>query len=1239
MKETPRPKNALPTTGKEILNLFKSKEKQSAILNGHPPSNDTESGLFAIWAELLAHKNFGVGDDFFQVGGNSLKAIQLLSRVTRQFQITIEITDIFLKPTIAELAVFIREQQKNNSSIQSLGTQLRSELAPLSFSQERLWFIDQLEGSVQYHLPAVLRLRGKLDRKALEHTLQTIVNRHEVLRTVFLHQEGQTWQKIKDKNGFHLSVISGVEYANNPQGLLQFIHKIIGEPFDLSKDNMLRASLITLGDQEHVVVLTMHHIASDGWSISVLVKEVIELYNAYIENRPPDLLELPIQYADFSIWQRQFLQGEVLNQKMKYWKEKLAEVAPLELATDFQRPAVWSSRGAMTPFSIGKELSEKLQLISQQHGATLFMTLLAALKVLLHRYTGQQDICVGTGIAGRQQQEVENLMGFFVNTLAIRSDVSADKSFTEFLHQVKATTLGAYQNQEAPFEKVVEAVVSQRDMSRNPLFQVMLVLQNTPTVPELLLGDVQLSREPYEHSTAQFDLSFSISETDSGLQGELEYSTDLFKPETIDQMLRHFLQLLQSITKEPQQLIGSLPMLSDAETKHVLFEFNNSSSEYPVDKSIIDLFEEQVLRTPGNKALVFETEQVCYQELNERSNQLAHYLVSKDVKPGMLVPICVDRSINMIVGILGILKTGAVYVPIDPKYPSERINYMLFDTAATVAVCTTGCKEKLVGSSIVNIIDLDDDCPVICQQSTHNLNIKITPDQLVYIIYTSGSTGTPKGVMIEHRNVVSLVKGVEYVSFDTVDVLLSTGSFSFDATTFEYWGMLLNGGLLVVCPESTLLNSALLKKEINQWGVTKMWFTSSWFNQLVETDITLFERLQTILVGGEKLSEQHIKVLRQTYPGISIINGYGPTENTTFSLTYKIEQVQQGKIIPIGRPLSNRTAFILNQNNQPVSIGVVGEIYLGGAGLARGYLNRPELTEQKFIVNSFSEDFSTRLYKTGDLGRWLPDGNIQFLGRADDQVKIRGYRIELGEIESVLQESDLVRQAVVLVKENAQKDKVLVGYIVPQKNFSREAIISHLREKLPEYMIPALWVDLEFLPLTNNGKVDKKALPDPNASELSSNAYIAPTTETEKVISNIWKDLLGLTRVGITDNFFEVGGHSLLAMRLISAIRNELGLDLTIKELFACPTIALLSAHLVNQNRRPLLSSIKAEKRPDLIPLSFSQERLWFIDLLEGSVQYHLPIVLRLKGSLNIKALTNALNYVINRHESLRTVI
>ncbi|MFN2440233.1 MAG: amino acid adenylation domain-containing protein, partial [Chitinophagaceae bacterium] len=823
-------------------------------------------------------------------------------------------------------------------------------------------------------------------------------------------------------------------------GLKKYIEQIVNEPFDLSKDYMIRGHLIVLNNKEHMLVITMHHIASDGWSLHVFVSEVVKLYTSFIQGDAMPLAPLPIQYVDYAIWQRKYLEGEVLDKKLAYWKNKLQDVKVLRLPTDFARPEIQTARGALVSFNMGEELTAELHTLSQQHGATLFMALLTAFKVLLHRYSGQQDICVGTAIAGRQQHEMEGLIGFFVNTLAMRSEVNSETSFSDLLQQVKGTSIEAYENQEAPFEKVVDTIIGKRDLGTDPLVQVMFALQNTPEIKDFHLEGIELSHDKITANKALFELFFDMVERPHGLVCSIQYATDLYKEATILRMRDHFKTLLSSIVKEPQQKISELQMLTKEEEQQLLVDFNNTAVDYPKDKSVVDLFEEQVEKSPDATALVFEEEHLTYKQLNEKANQLAHYLVSKGVKEENLIPICIERSLEMITGILGILKAGGAYVPIDPEYPEERINYMLEDTSATVIITSKENKSKLKTTKAVELIEIDSDWSRLNGQLlTTNYQLSTTqPNHLAYIIYTSGSTGKPKGVMVEHRNVVSLVKEVDYVSISNKDILLSTGSPSFDATTFEYWAMLLNGGQLVLCQEKRLLDSELLKEEIEKRKVTKMWFTSSWFNQLVETDINIFAPLDTILVGGEKLSEHHIKKIREAYPSIKIVNGYGPTENTTFSLTYNITEIDENTSIPIGYPLTNRTAYILNEKHQLVPLNVTGEIFLGGAGLARGYLNRPELTAEKFIKNPFGDDAGSRLYRTGDLGRWLPDGNIEYLGRIDDQVKIRGYRIELGEIETVLNESGYINNSCVVVKKDIIEAKRLVSYYVPKLEIIKE---------------------------------------------------------------------------------------------------------------------------------------------------------------------------------------------------------
>lgn len=1148
--------------------------------------NETEERLAAIWADVLEVEQVGVHDDFFELGGHSLLAVRLVSAIRKSFKVEMPIGDIFEYPTIALLATQIVKPSEASLLPPIQKAVPRPERIPLSFSQERLWFIDQLNGSVQYHIPAVLRLQGKLHVDALSNAMQQIINRHEVLRTVVLEEEGSGYQFIKEKNSWKLQTVDGIKYKDDVEGLHLYIRQFINFPFNLFEDYMLRAVLVSVDEEEHVLIVTLHHIASDGWSSSIIVKELVELYNAYLENRTTSLIALPIQYADFALWQRKYLQGEVFDKKLAYWKSKLEDVPALQLPIDYPRQSVQSTNGAITQIKIDKSLLDQLGLISRQQGTTLFMTLLAALKVLLYRYSGQRDICVGTPVAGRQQQEVEGLVGFFINTLALRSELSGEISFMDFLQQVRATTLEAYMHQEIPFEKVVESVVKNRDMSRSPLFQVMIVLQNTPEIGELRLGDVLLSGgvgESFPHNTSKFELTFNFFENVQGLWLSVEYCTGLFSELTIKRMMYHFTRLLNSVVKDIDQRIGQMPMLDSLETRELLVDFNNTKSSYPESKTIIEIFEEQVKKSPLHVALIFEGEQLTYQQLNERANQMARYLQSRGVKRDMMVPVCIERGIEMLIGIMGILKAGAAYVPIDANYPLDRISFMLEDISATLVLVSNENSKKLAGNKNIDVIEIDKEWPLISRQSNKNLLLTLKPSGVAIVIYTSGSTGQPKGVMVTQGNVVSLVIGVDYVDLNYKHILLSTGSPSFDATTFEYWGMLLNGGSLVLCAENRLLDSKLLKEEINSRGVNIMWFTSGWFNQLVEADITLFENLETILVGGEKLSEYHVEKVRQTFSGIKIINGYGPTENTTFSLTYSINEHEINQPIPIGRPLSNRSALILDENYQLVPVGVSGEIYLGGAGVSAGYLNRTELTKEKFLPHPYSEKPDAKIYRTGDVGRWLSNGNIEFLGRKDEQVKVRGYRIELGEIETVLEQSELVSKAVVLAKQDKEGNNCLIAYVVPKEIFHKESLLAFLKTRLPEYMVPAVLVKLKDFPLTKNGKIDRNTLPNPDVEELLSSQYVAPRNELEVKLANIWKEILLLDQVGVHDNFFEVGGHSLNAIRVAAVIRKRMDLDIFVNDIFIYPTIGSMIGNLIEKIKNPSLPDVNIKY---LVPLN-----------------------------------------------------
>jgi amino acid adenylation domain-containing protein/non-ribosomal peptide synthase protein (TIGR01720 family) len=1109
---------------------------------------------------------------------------------------------------------------KINKANRSLITQI-----PLSFNQEGIWFVDQLEGSLSYHIPSILRLKGNLNKNALTFSLKSVVERHEALRTVILSEEGTGYQHINSANVWQLNLLEASRYRSGQKGLDEFIERLIKAPFDLSKDYMLRADLLSLAEDEHLLVITMHHIASDGWSASILVRELIELYEAFLQNRPPQLKDLEIQYSDYAIWQKNYLTEEVLNKKLEYWKNKLEGVEQLQFPTDFTRPSVWKPTGAIRSFRFNKELSEQLQLLSQKHGSTLFMTLLAAFKVLLYRYSGQQDVCIGTSFAGRQQKETESLIGFFINIVALRSNVSGNETFLNLLQAVKKTTLEAFEQQEVSFGKVVEAVVKERDVSRNPLCQVMFVLQNTPEIPELRLGDLNLSLTGYEQSTAQYDFIVRITETASGLEGTIQYSTALFKAETIDRLMNNFEVLLTSVVSQPQNSIDKLTLLTEWEKNKLLHEFNDTATPFPHEKTIIDLFKEQVVKRPEAPAIIFNDRCITYQELDERSNQLAHYLQSKGVKQETLVPICTGRSVEMLVGIFGILKAGGVYVPIDPDYPAERILYMLNDTDADLIVTTQSVRSKLIDSSL-EVIELDTSRPILDSLPVEDLSVKITPDNLCYVIYTSGSTGKPKGVMVEHKGIVNLsVSQAKALRLEPGMKTLQFASFGFDASCYEIFNTLLSGGTLVLCTKEDLTSAERIKYLIERNAIEVAVLPPSYQSIILDSLGTL----KTIVSAGEPLNEATGTKIQQR--GVRLINAYGPTENTVcVSLTDN--PILANNVIVIGKPIANVEVYILDKSLSISPIGSIGEICVSGVQVARGYLNRMDLAAEKFIRNPFGKNQHSRLYKTGDIGRWLPDGNIEYLGRIDEQVKIRGYRIELGEIESVLLQSKLIEQAVVIAKEDAEGHRRLVAYVQVVGEFDKGAVINYLQTKLPDYMIPAIWVSVDHFSLTHNGKIDKKALPDPDANLQNGEKHALPQNELELKLAAVWEDLLEVEGIGIHDNFFELGGDSILTIQVVSRMRKH-GFHLEVTDIFSNQTIATLSSYMAGKSREAVAGEQGYLTGPSgLLPI----QQWYFEKEPEAISHYNQSVLLAINKKVTEVELKKAFETLVLRHDALR---
>ena len=908
------------------------------------------------------------------------------------------------------------------------------------------------------------------------------------------------------------------------------------------------------------------------------------IYTAFAHEQPSPLPELPLQYADFAHWQREWLQGEELATQLAYWRQQLDGISTLNLPTDRPNPAIQSYGGATQFLELPPSLSKALEKLSQREGVTLFMILLAAFQTLLYRYTQQEDIVVGSPIANRNRSEIEGLIGFFVNSLVLRTDLSGNPTFLELLGRVREVTLGAYAHQDLPFEKLVEELQPERSLNRHPLFQVVFALQNAP-MEALELPELTLSPLTIDFKTTRFDLEFNLWqaaegfrnlwgerwEHSEGIRGVVVYNTDLFDAATITRMLGHFQTLLEGIVANPQASIANLSLLSEAERHQLLVEWNNTVADYPQNQCIHHLFEEQVERVPDAIALIFDDKQLTYRELNSRSNQLAHHLQKLGVGSEVLVGICVERSVEMIVGCLSILKAGGTYVPLDPTYPQERLSFMLEDAQVPVLLTQQHLVERL-GTHKSQVVALDSDWETIAQESEENPKSAVTSDNLAYVIYTSGSTGKPKGVAVPHKAVNRLVCNTNYINFDSTDKVAQASNTSFDAATFEIWGALLHGAQLVGISRDSTLSPHEFARQLSQKGITVLFLTTALFQQLARVVPQAFKSLRYLLFGGEAIDPRWVqKILKKGSPK-QLLHVYGPTESTTFSSFYEVQDIPEAATsIPIGRPITNTQIYLLDGQLQPVPIGVTGELYIGGEGLARGYLNRPELTAGQFIPHPLGNELASRLYKTGDLACYRSDGNIEFLGRIDDQVKIRGFRIELGEIEAVLSQHPAVSQMVVVVQEDIPGDKHLVAYIVPNEQqvtavgaqSLAPVLRQFLKEKLPSYMVPSAYVLLASLPLTPNGKVDRRALPaaDPETDDIKED-YVAPRTPVEEELAGIWAKVLGRQEVGVQDNFFELGGHSLLATQLTSRIRDAFQVELPVRYLFEAPTVAMLARHI-----------------------------------------------------------------------------
>ncbi|MDF0552096.1 non-ribosomal peptide synthetase [Kamptonema sp. UHCC 0994] len=1231
------------------------------------PQTPVEEVVAGIWAEVLGLERVGIRDNFLELGGHSLLVTQIATRMRDTFQMELPLRTLFESATVADLAhnLEIASQKAPITQAPPIQPISRDQDLPLSFSQQQLWFLCQLAPDTPfYNEPITIRLPGSVNIAALERSISEIVKRHEILRTTFGIANGQPVMMIQDAFNFALPVVNLEELPEieRESEALRLATLEAKQPFDLTQGPLLRGTLIQLGETDYRLFLTIHHIIIDAVSLySVLLKELAELYTAFALGLPSPLPEIPIQFADFAYWQRQWLQGEVLENQLRYWKQQLADLPTLQLPTDRARSLVQTFRGARQCLELPLSLTEMLKDLSRREGVTLFMTLMAAFQTLLYRYTGQTDIPVGTAANIRNQQELEGMIGYFLNTLVMRSDLSGNPSFKELLVRVREVTLGAYAHQELPFQKLVEELQPERNLSYNPLFQVAFVLEP----PLVEMDGWTISQLDVDTGTAKSDLYLELDERPEGIVGRFEYSTDLFNAETIERMVGHFQILLEGIVANPDQKISELPLLTEFERQQ-LAAWNHTETDYRKDACIHQLFEEQVERSPDAIALVFEDEQLTYKELNQRANQLAYHLRNLGVGAEVLVGICVERSLEMVVGLLGILKAGGAYVPLDPAYPAERLAFMLED--AEVAVLLTQARLiKSLPKHQGRTVCLDTDWEIIERQSEENPGYSVTSENLAYVIYTSGSTGRPKGVLIEHRALLNLVFWhQETFSVSSTDRATQIAGPAFDASVWELWPYLSAGASIYIANEQIRISP----KYLQDWLISNA-ITISFLPTTLAESVLLFDwpddvSLRVLLTGGDKLHNYSLPEL-----SVKLVNNYGPTENTVVTTSCVIPARDQTDTAPpIGQPIANTQVYILDTQLQLVPIGVPGELYIGGDGLARGYLNRPKLTSDRFIPNPFSNELGSRLYKTGDLARYLPDGNIEFLGRIDHQVKIRGFRIELGEIEAVLSQHPDVQESLVINREEASGNQRLVAYILSNLRLERVpyqsaclaefgtspavevrtedisiggvcivgvpdacqpgqpvrlylrlpglieeqwlqgrlvwrqgqqcgiqfaltrteqtlvqqsidylletqgflkvlqrttvgSLRDFLKQKLPDYMVPSSFVFLNHLPLTPNGKIDRKALPAPDAiNPQLETTYIAPQTEIEQSIATVWQQVLHLEKVGVDDNFFDLGGHSLLMAQAHSQLREVVEQEISIVEMFKYPTISSLAKYL-----------------------------------------------------------------------------
>jgi amino acid adenylation domain-containing protein len=1276
------------------------------------PTNPVEEKMAAIWSDVLGIKKevIGIDNDFFDLGGHSLKSTILIARIHKEFNVKVPLEEIFIKPTIRELSQYMSDlTEKKFSSIEPVE---EKEYYELSSAQKRLYVLQQMEtGLTYYNIPAALILEGEFDREQMEAVFRKLIRRHESLRTCFRVVNQKPVQKVFKRVEFglefhtlgHPTRRNEKNTGGDPIGVKRIIRDSI-KPFDLTRAPLMRAGLVKIKEKEHLLLVDMHHIITDGTSMGILIEEFMALYSR------AQLNGLPIQYKDFAQWFNKLARSKEMEKQKEYWlKQFEGEIPKLELPMDYQRPVVQSFEGSHIKFQLDKEETLGLNALASGEGVTMYMAVLAVFNVLLAKLSGNEDLVIGTPVAVRRHADLQRVIGMFVNTLALRNSPAGEKKFATFMKEVKKRTLEAFENQEYPFEDLVEKAAVSRETNRNPLFDVMFTFQNID-IPSIDIPGLTLRQYGYDYDISKFDMIFYMWESDDGLLFSFEYCTKIFRKETMVRFSRYFRNLISAVREHPGKKISELDIISAEEKKQLLFDFNDTQTFYPNDKTIAEVFKEQVEDTPDAISVQWKHEAVTYRELNSRADGLADYLLGKGLRHGSPIGIMADVSLERIIGILGILKAGGAYVPVNIAEPRARKNYILEDIKADILLTDS----RDVGPDAGVVIRLDD--PAIYGDRHRWVEVKTNVGRWsdpAYIMYTSGSTGYAKGVVVKHRNVVRLVKNTNFIEFRCGDRMLQAGVLEFDASTFEIWGALLNGLSLFLVKKDEILTPGKLGEGVVKNRITTMWMTAPLFNQVVKVDIEAFNGIRHLVVGGDVLSPYHVALVKKRFPRMNLINGYGPTENTTFSTTFLIER-EFSHAIPIGKPIANSTAGITDKYNRPVPLGVRGELVVGGDGVSMGYLNQPELTAEKFVEQvtgagdrcrwennekllrgvlnqwvsgsvgqlddsqtqignpltmmprphpetneirhkRFAQHIGSprrgapgrrrqKIYKTGDLCRWLPDGNIEIFGREDQQVKIRGFRVELAEIENRLVKHDEIQEAVVITRKEETGEKYLCAYVLYNRAIDKtpdnRELKDYLSQFLPGYMIPSYFVPLERIPLTPNGKIDRKALPNPEPGGNGGGyTYMPPGNEIEKKLARIWSEVLGIEKglIGINTDFFQLGGHSLKATTLAAKMHKEFDVKIPLVEIFKEPTIRGL-ARYVNDLAKTKFISIEPVEKKEYYRLSSPQKRLYGIhQMAPTSTVYNMPRIDTFTGELEINQLKDFFIRLIQRHDSLRT--